>query len=180
MDLVNYYADMMALAAEAVGVNWINSHLSFIFPADKDAVAASYKKMYDKVASGEPAVVVDKSLFKEDGSVSWEPFIQNVGQNYITDRLLADLRKLEDQFDTVVGIPNANTEKRERLNIDEVNSNNVETAILSDTWLENIQEGVEKVNSMFGLNIRVARRYSDREGGAEDDNNRDGITAWAV
>ena len=78
MDLVNYYADMMALASETMGVNWMNSHLSYIFPADKQPVAESFKKMIDRVASGEPAVVIDKSLFKEDGSASWEPFTQNI------------------------------------------------------------------------------------------------------
>ena len=167
MDLCNYYADMMALAAETMGVNWLNSHLSYIFPADKQTVAESYKKMFDRVASGEPAVVIDKSLFREDGSPAWEPFTQNIGQNYVADRIIADLRSLRDEFLTIVGIPNANTTKRERLNVAEVESNDTETQILSDTWLENLREGVEKTNDMFGTEISVELRYP-REGGVSD------------
>ena len=175
MDLVNYYADMMALAAETMGVNWINSHLSYIFPADKQNVAESFKKMYDRVSGGEPAVVIDKALFREDGSVSWEPFTQNIGQNYIADRVLDDLKKLRAEFLTIVGIPNANTSKRERLNLDEVNANNVETEILADSWLENLREGVEQTKDLFGLeDLSVELRYpKEMEGGVEDGTGRE-------
>ena len=169
MDLVDYYADMMALAAETMGVNWMNSHLSYIFPADKQPVAESYKKMFDRVASGEPAVVIDKALFKEDGSASWEPFTQNIGQSYIADKLILDLQKLEDEFDTKIGIPNANTQKRERLITAEVKANNTETEILADTWLENLQQGVEQTRELFGLTeLSVSLRYPRQEGGITD------------
>ena len=168
MDLVDYYADMMALAAETMGVNWMNSHLSYIFPADKQTVAESYKKMFDRVASGEPAVVIDKALFREDGSASWEPFTQNIGQNYIADRLILDLQKLEDEFDTKIGIPNANN-KRERLITAEVEANNSEAKVLADTWLENLQQGVEQTRDLFGLtDLSVSLRYPREEGGKTD------------
>lgn len=168
MDLVNYYSDMMALAAETMGVNWMNSHLSYIFPADKQPVAESFKKMFDRVASGEPAVVIDKALFREDGSASWEPFTQNIGQNYIADKLILDLQKLEDEFDTKIGIPNANN-KRERLITAEVEANNSEAKVLADTWLENLQQGVEQTRELFGLtDLSVSLRYPREEGGNTD------------
>lgn len=166
MDLVDYYADTMALAAETFSVNMMNSHLSYIFPADKQNIAESFKKMFDRVSSGEPAVVIDKALFKEDGSASWEPFTQNIGQNYIADRVISDLRKLEAEFDTKIGIPNANTDKRERLISSEVEANNTETEILVDTWLENLKQGIEMTRELFGLtDLSVQLRYPREEGG---------------
>ena len=178
MDLVNYYADMMALASETLGVNWMNSHLSYIFPADKQPVAESFKKMFDRVASGEPAVVIDKSLFREDGSASWEPFTQNIGQNYIADRLLVDLQKLEDEFDSKVGINNANTSKRERLITAEVEANNTETEILADTWLENLQQGIKMTRDLFGLtDLSVQLRYPREEGGNTNASGRENQSA---
>ena len=147
----------------------MNSHLSYIFPADKQPVAEAFKKMFDRVSSGEPAVVIDKSLFKEDGSASWEPFVQNIGQNYIADRLISDLQKLEDEFNTKIGIPNANTEKRERLITAEVEANNTETEILADTWLESLQKGVEQTRDLFGLeDLSVSLRYPKPEGGNDN------------
>ena len=174
MDLVDYYADMMALAAETFGVNMMNSHLSYIFPADKQNIAESFKKMFDRVSSGEPAVVIDKALFKEDGSVSWEPFTQNIGQNYIADRVISDLRKLEAEFDTKIGIPNANTDKRERLITSEVEANNTETEILVDSWLENLQQGIDQTKELFGLtDLSVQLRYPTPEGGTDNASGRE-------
>lgn len=175
MDLVNYYADMMALCAETASVNLLNSHLSYIFPAKDKASAETYKKMFDKVASGEPAVVLDKSLFKEDGTQSWEPFTQNIGQNYIVDKIFTDLRSLENMFDTAVGIPNANTQKKERLITDEVNSNNVETTLTAAKWLEQLKQSCKEANQMFGISLSVDWRVkpgdNNREGGADNGEN---------
>lgn len=166
-DLVNYYADMMALCAETAGVNLLNSHLSFVFPAKNKAQAEAYKKLYDRVAGGEPGVVIDNHLYLDDGTQAWEPFQQNIGQNYIVDKVLADMRKIEAMFDTDIGIPNANTDKRERLITDEVNANNAETITKCELWLEELKKSAEKTNSMFGTTISVDYRYS-QEGVVKD------------
>lgn len=161
-DLVNYYADMLALCSESIGINMINSHVSTVFPAQNKAMAESYKKMYDKIASGDPAVVVDKNLFSDTGEPVWTPFQANIKNEYISDMILADMRKIEAQFDTDIGIPNANTDKRERLITDEVNANNVETAIRCEFWLEQIKKAVEETNTMFGTEISVDWRVNPK------------------
>lgn len=155
MDLVSFYAQEMALASEAVDVNLLNSKLSYVFTASNKNAAESLKKLYDRIASGEPAVVVDKALYNDDGSVCWEAFQQNVGHNYIVSDLLSDLRKIEAEFDTKVGIPNANTDKKERLISDEVNANNVETRNLPELWLESLRQGCEEARKMFGIDLSV-------------------------
>lgn len=166
MDLVSYYADMMALCAESVGVNLVNSHLSYVFTANSKSAAESFKKLYDKIASGEPCAVIDKNLYKDDGGRSWESFEQNLKQTYIAGDVLSDMRKIEAMFDTDIGIPNANTDKAERLITDEVNANNIETISKCAMWLEAIRESVEKVNRMFNLNISVNWRFPiNMEGG---------------
>lgn len=167
-DLVNYYSDMLALCAETAGVNLFNSHLSYVFPAKDKASAESYKKLYDRVAGGEPAVVVDKSLFTDEGEQTWSPFLQNIGQNYIVSDILSDMRKIEAMFDTDIGIPNANTDKRERLVTDEINANNIETATKCELWLESLKASAEKTNRMFGTSITVEWRHKPTEGGVQD------------
>lgn len=163
MDIVSNYADLMALAMETAGINLLNSKLSYVFFSDNQANAASFKKLYDQIASGEPMAVIDKDLIGIEGEKHWELFTQNVGQNYITDRVLTDMRTLENMFNTEIGIPNANTMKRERLISDEVNSNNVDTQSKVILWLETMQNDIKKVNDMFGLNIAVKYRYEDKE-----------------
>jgi len=161
MDLVTTYADLMALALETTGANLLNSKLSYVFFAENKTAAESFKKLYDRVASGEPMAVIDKNLLMEDGTPAWQIFTQNVGQNYITDRLLNDMKTLEDQFNTVIGVPNANTQKRERMITDEVNANNVDTQCRVNLWLETMNRDIEQVNKMFGTDIKVKYRYDD-------------------
>ena len=172
LDLVGHYAEQMALASQSVSVNLLNSKLSYVFTAKTKALAESLKKMYDQIASGEPAVVIDSRLKNAaDGEETWKAFEQNVGGNYIVTNLLADLRKIEAMFDTEIGIPNANTDKRERLIQDEVNANNIETYSKCAMWLENLQDACKRVNDMFGLSIAVRWRKIPEMGGASDDGN---------
>lgn len=163
MDMVGHYASMLALCTQSAQMNLLNSHLSYVFTADNKTAAEGFKKLFDRVAAGEPATVIDKNMLTNEGKPSWEAFSQNVGQNYITDRLLADMRKLEHEFDTEIGIPNANTDKKERLITDEVNSNNIETVSRSDMWLKMLQESCSKVNKMFNTNLNVKWRYNINE-----------------
>lgn len=172
LDLVGHYAEQMALASQSVSVNLLNSKLSYVFTAKTKALAESLKKMYDQIASGEPAVVIDSRLKNAaDGEETWKAFEQNVGGNYIVTNLLADLRKIEAMFDTEIGIPNANTDKRERLIQDEVNANNIETYSKCAMWLENLQDACKRVNDMFGLSISVRWREIPMIGGGADGGN---------
>lgn len=172
LDLVGHYAEQMALASQSVSVNLLNSKLSYVFTAKTKALAESLKKMYDQIASGEPAVVIDSRIKNAaDGEETWKAFEQNVGGNYIVTNLLADLRKIEAMFDTEIGIPNANTDKRERLIQDEVNANNIETYSKCAMWLENLQDACKRVNDMFGLSIAVRWREIPMIGGGADGGN---------
>lgn len=161
IDIVNTYADLMGLCLESAGVNFVNSKLAFVFAAKDKTFAESFKKMYDRVASGEPAAFVDEKLFGPDGRPKWDVFVQNLKQNYIATDILNDLASIEDQFNTVIGIPNANTQKRERLITDEVNANNAETSATAMLWLETIREGFEKVNKRYGLDLKIEYRFEE-------------------
>ena len=159
LDLCAHYAEKMALASAAVNQNLWNTKIATVFFAGSDAEQQSIKKAYDRMMSGDPMVVVHKNLRDADGNLKYEMFNRDVKSSYIISDLIADMRKIEAEFDTRVGIPNANTDKRERLITDEVNANNVETSILSDLWMDSIQDGIRKVRDMFGIEITCERRY---------------------
>ena len=170
LDLVTFYADMMAVTAETAGVNLLNSKLSYVFFAENQALAESFKKAYDQIASGKPFTVVDKSLRSEDGEKPWELFTQNVGQNYVVTQVLNDMQTIENQFNTKIGIPSANTMKRERLIRAEATSNRVDTSALVNVWLDTMERDLARINAKYGLNIGVEYRYRNYiEGGPEDD-----------
>lgn len=167
-DLIQFYAEKMALLSEGLDVNIINSKLSYIIGVDSKSSAETFKKTIDKITSGEPCVVTGKELFSEDGTPLWTTFAQNLTQNYIASKQLEDLKKLKLMFDTDVGIPNANTEKKERLTDDEVNSNNVETQTKIELIADSLEESAKRVNKMFGTNISFKLKFKESRGGVEN------------
>lgn len=164
-DLIQFYAEKMALLSEGIDVNIINSKLSYIIGVDNKSSAEIFKKTIDKVTSGEACVVTGKELFSEDGTPMWTTFAQNLTQNYIASQQIEDLKKLKLMFDTDVGIPNTNTEKKERLTDDEVNSNNIETQTKIELIADSLKESAERVNKMFGTNISFKLKFKESRGG---------------
>ena len=162
MDIVGYYADQLALSAEALGMNMVNVKTGVVFGAKDKTQAQSYKKMFDKMQDGDPAVFIDKQLLDDAGKPNWYPFVQNMKEQYIADSILSDMRKIEAMFDTDIGIPNANTDKKERLVTDEINANNVETATRCELWLDSIRKGIDRANAMFNLSLSVDWRVNPK------------------
>ena len=154
-DIISYYADQMAVLMEAFGVNAYNSKFSWIFAADNPAMAESFKKMFDQVTSGNPAVAVDKKLFNENGDPRWIQFDQNLKNNFIGKDILECMATIDNMFCTAIGMPNSNYEKRERLLVDEINANNSQTRALADVWMETIKHGMDVANNMFGLSLDI-------------------------
>lgn len=169
MDIIYQYAEQMALASQAVSVNLINSKFAYVFAADDNTIAVSLKKMYDDIASGKPAVAVDKKLFNVDGSPKWQLFTQNLKQQYIASDILSDMKKIEAEFDTRIGIPNANTDKRERLITDEVNANNAGTNALAAQWKTSIEDSIDRVKELFGSSVEpLSVKWKDLKGGVDN------------
>lgn len=162
-DLVSFYADMLALSSETAGVNLVNSKLSFIFFAKNKAAAETFKKMYDQVASGQPATVIDKDLLDENGNLSWQQFNQNLQQNYIAGQILQDMVQWDCRFNTEIGIPNTNIAKLSGVSDREVEANSINTEAKALLWEKTLKKGVEAVNRMFGTNISVRYKYRKEE-----------------
>lgn len=173
MDIVSFYADMLAMSAETMAVNLNNSKLSYVFFAKDKAEAESFKKAFDQISSGQAMTILDKDLQGEEGRRDWSFFTQNVGQNYLVDKVLDNMKTIEDQFNTKIGIPNANTQKRERLISSEVEANDIDTKALVNIWLDTINNDIIKVNKMFNLNISARYRYEEFFNNKEVESNQE-------
>ena len=76
--------------------------------------------------------------------------------------------ELEREILTFFGLNN-NFEKKERLLVDEVNSNNEFISSNVDIMLKCREDFCKEVNEMFGLNISVKKKYGNiEEGGVEE------------
>lgn len=160
LDIVMTYAARLALAYEAWQMNTQNSKLAYVIGADGKSQAATFEKLFDKIQSGVPAVATGQNLYSKDGKPLWTAFSANLGQNYISPEISADMRSIMAEFDSFVGIPsNPNSTKKERQIVDEVNANNVETDTIIDLCVRTLNTGFDKVNKMFSLSCKAEKKY---------------------
>ena len=150
MPICNRYATMLSECDASISVNLMNSKVAFIGLCSSKQVAESMKLMYSKISAGEPAVFVKGDQINGDNVL-----YNHVKENFIAGDVQLLKRKIMSEFLTEIGVNNANTDKRERLTDNEVEANDQEIQLNAGYWLDNIKEGVEQTNKMFGLNISV-------------------------
>lgn len=155
--LLTKYAYQLAACDKCIDQSLMNSGVAAIFSASSKKAAESYRLMYDEISEGKPAVFVDEELglgSQNSRSLQYTP----AKDNYICDKVQIEKRCLIEEFLTAIGIQNANTDKRERLNSDEVNSNNEECFIATAVWRYNLEECVKRVKKLYPdlkFNIRI-------------------------
>lgn len=153
-DLVSKYSSLFADLDGSLNSTIINSRVAHIFTAENNAQLKTMQKLYDEISQGRPAV-----FLRDVGADTTHVLFNNVKNTYIGTELLDTKRTLMCEFLTQLGIDNANTSKRERLNTDEVNSNNVELKSYVEVWFENLKKCVKLVNEKYDLNISVSKNY---------------------
>jgi len=155
--ILSIYSEQLAQCDAAIDVNLMNSKTAMVFGATNKAEADSLKLMYTKISQGEPAVFMRNSDLTGADTLF---FANKAKENYIADLIHIEKRRIMEEFLTEFGVNNANTDKRERLNADEVNSNNEELLVNTAYWVENLDKCCEKVNKMFPeVNFHITMPY---------------------
>ena len=167
MPICDRYATLLSECDSSISVNLMNSKVAFIALCSSKQVAASMKLMYDEISSGKPAVFVKGDQINGDNIL-----YNHVKENFIAGDVQLLKRKLMSEFLTEIGVNNTNTDKRERLTDNEVEANNGEIQLNAGYWFDNIKEGIEQTNKMFGLNIEVKLKntFNTESEAVENDN----------
>lgn len=150
MDIITHYATKLAECDASIAVNLMNSKVTFIGLVGSKQQAQSMKLMYDKIAQGEPAVFVRSDQINADNIL-----YNHVKENYIASEVQRLKRQIMSEFLTEIGVNNANTDKRERLTDNEVEVNDHEIQLNSSYWLEQMREGFDEANKLFGLSVKL-------------------------
>ena len=141
-----------------------------------DSIRAVIASMYE----GDPTIVVKSSLIDKLQGV---PIIQNSTNNNLIE-LIQVQQYIISHFYEQIGLTTHDQMKKERLITAEINDN-IDLAIFNiDDILESIQEGLQRVNAMFGVNITarlnpiIEQQRQQRE--MQDDEPESDDTAWNV
>lgn len=155
-DVVTRYAEMLAQCDRSINVNLMNSNVTVMFEADSKKQADEVKTMYQQATEGKPFVAINKDTL--DGK-KLTSMINNVGSNYICDKVQTTKRNIVNEFLTEIGIRNANYDKKERLNSQEVSENDDETKAILSVIFDNITKCFEEINAISDLGLKVEYAY---------------------
>jgi hypothetical protein len=143
--------------------------------AKNKAAAETLKKIFDKIASGDPAVVFDQSLLPDDPTSKSEPYQflerSNLKQSYLTTDQLIDRQTLLSAFDAEIGITTLPYNKKERLVTSEAESRQQDSTARLMVWKATLDSSLKLVNNMFGTDIKAELNYLEGSANVNNENN---------
>lgn len=176
-DIVEHFAIRLSVAITSLDCALMNERISLLAAGKNKAASETLKYLYEKISAGEPFAVYDKAIQGESLDGSDEPiwtFSQDVSNQYISDKLLADIDTILMQFDKEVGIA-AVGEKKERMLTDEIAMQNEDSCARASTWFENLSDSFDLVNELFpelGLSFTMKYGGESHEYNAKTDIDR--------
>lgn len=159
-----YYARRMAEIDDIIMQNLRQQRVPYLFATDENN-ALSMKTLYDRIYQGEPAIFIDKEMLKGEPE---NIMVLPTQAPYLVDKLQIQKQEMERELLTFLGINNT-LEKKERLLVDETNSNNQFIKMASDIGFKQRQLACEQMNEMFGLSVRVVETQDEFESEVTED-----------
>lgn len=145
------YARQLSDLESTINIKTVNERAPFMATADKDNVKDSVVDFFRKIILGERAVVTDSSIVPNLNAIDLGG--KNSNEKIIDVILARD--KILEQFYREIGVRFYQS-KRAQVNTEEVSANNDMLLISLDDMLLARQEGIDKVNNMYGTSISVS------------------------
>ena len=156
-DLIQVYTNRIVEIEKTIMTNISQQKTPYIVACNERDLL-TLKNLFHKVSDGDPVIYADKQLQLETLNVHL------TNAPYVADKLLLHKHEVENELLTLLGINNANRDKKERLITDEVNANNEFTLLNIDHMLRLRQEAAKEINEKYGLNITVELKVVDDDG----------------
>lgn len=153
---IRAYARRLWMLDRIIDVN-ANAQKTPILVQGNEKQRLSLVNLYKEYDGNAPVIFGDSSLNTEGlKSIS-------TGAPYVADRIYELKTQIWNEALTYLGISNINIQKKERLIADEVTRNQGGTVASRYSRLEARRQAVERINDMFGTNIKVNYREDYQE-----------------
>lgn len=165
---IRLFAQRLTQAERSIDVN-VSAQRTPVLILCEDKQRLTLKNVYQQYVGNEPVIFADKSLAPENFRVL------KTDAPYVADKLQLYKTDLWNDCMTFLGINNANTDKRERLIVPEVEANDQLVTTSAQVMLLTRQDACKEINKLFGLNISVRMRSADElvDETAEEPDNKD-------
>jgi len=160
---IRLFAQRLTQAERSIDVN-IAAQRTPVLILCEDKQRLTLKNVYQQYVGNEPVIFADKSMAPENFRVL------KTDAPYVADKLQLYKTDLWNDCMTFLGINNANTDKRERLIVPEVEANDQLVTTSAQVMLLTRQDACREINKLFGLNVSVKMREQPAEIDEPDEN----------
>lgn len=149
-DIVYLYATKLAAIERTIEINVQAMRTPFLFTVD-DNERLTFQNLWKQIQNGQPAIFGTNTMGNDiDSKVKL--FSMPIDRELVPNLQVAKTR-LWNECMTLLGINNANQDKRERLVADEVSSNNSQITIARNISMEARQYAAKQINKKYDLKI---------------------------
>lgn len=163
IDVIRVYASRLAQVDRTIEIDLLNERNPMIIACNTDqrqTIANVISKIYD----GEPVVWGTENLAMESlaSTIGVFPLNQNAGAGAVSSiKHMESKSKIWGEALTMLGIMNVNSEKRERMVVEEAAANSGQVLASRESFMKPRELACEQINEKFGLNISCTWAVDD-------------------
>ena len=146
---ISQFAYRLYETERTIDVNLIAQKTPVIIEGDTKTIL-TLKNVYMQYSGNTPFIFGNKSF-----DISNRLNVLNTNAPYLIDKLELHKHEIWNEMLTYLGIDNANTDKKERLITDEVESNNEVINYYLNCFYKTRLRACNEINEKFGLNIKL-------------------------
>lgn len=146
---INRYARLLADLETTLNINVITDRMPYFVIAQNQQTKSSFLDIFKSLKNGQFFVGVDGFDIKDSKTLKNKDIVSGFNLELIECR-----RMILEQFLQEFGIFIMNS-KKERLIVQEVETENKNYKIFVNSLLESIEQGIKDLNSLYGLDVSV-------------------------
>lgn len=162
-DFIMFYVNKLTEAERTMDVNVKACKTPYIIACD-DKDVLTFKRIFQMIDGNTPAIYADKGLNLDALNVL------KTDAKFLGNELMDYKKSVENELLTFLGYNNMAVDKRERVNVEEAQSNNQIISAFAQLQLSAREKACEDINEKYGLNLSVRRRSLEEVTGNVENN----------
>lgn len=163
IDLVISYAARLAQIDRTIEIDLLNERNPMIVACSQDQ-RLTIQNLISKIYDGEPVVWGTENLSMDNlaNTMGVFPLNQNAGSGAVSSiKHMESKSKIWGEALTMLGIMNVNSEKRERMVVEEAAANSGQVLASRESFMKPRQLACEQINEKFGLEVSCSWAVDD-------------------
>lgn len=163
IDVVMSYAARLAQIDRTIEIDLLNERNPMIVACSQDQ-RLTLQNLISKIYDGEPVVWGTENLAMDNlaSMVGVFPLNQNAGAGSVSSiKHMESKSKIWGEALTMLGIMNVNSEKRERMVVEEAAANSGQVLASRESFMKPRELACQQINEKFGLNVSCSWAVDD-------------------